>query len=913
MDVVQPTMHNPYSCHTQADVQSMLNSMGLTHIEQLLSSMPEAIRLKRDLNLPAPLDEGQSDRLIRQRASLNHSVLSRTSFLGGGLYEHSIPAVVDYLSERGEFLTSYTPYQPRMSQGSLEVLWEYQQMMQSLLGVPVVNASCYDGSTAMADAFNMVCYRAASQDGVFLLAKTIWPQTRQIVESSFAGKAVRFESTGYTREGQLDLDELETHFAVNKPRAFGFQSPNCFGVAEDIQAVVRLCRQYDVVSVLYYHPFLSGIFVPPGELGVDIVCGEGQMLGNPLNAGGASFGFLGCQSAFASAIPGRMVGIRRNEDTGQHEFALVSEEREQHVARDKATSNICTNQANNVMRATFFLALAGDQGLSTLARRNAKNAHSFCERLTRIEGVRLQFSGPFFNEFLLSLPVPAAVLLAALRERGIYGGIDAAAWGYPASLLIAVTETKDDQQLEAAAQAFEDALSVLRENADGVTPASSSQPVPALLDALLRSNPPRRSSLHLPKLPESEVVRRYTRLSQKNYSIDHGIYPLGSCTMKYNPKRNDKYAALDGFRHVHPLQPLDDIQGLLLTLHELETYLAELTGMDAVSLHPAAGAHGELTGLLMIRKYFACRQQRRDTLLIADSAHGTNPSSASMAGFRCEIIATTPDGLLDIDDLQRKMNDQVAGLMITNPSTLGLFEENIVQVSEIVHAQGGLLYYDGANMNALMGLVRPGDMGFDVVHLNVHKTLSTPHGGGGPGAGPIAVKAMLADYLPVPRIVYDEAGGRWRLDETVPSSVGRIKQFYGHVSVLIRAWSYLRTLGAKGLREASEHAILNANYVQFHLGKHFPSVFGKTCMHECLLTARDLRRPLAHLAQSLIEAGIHPPTLVGAGCVWFPGELSAAMLIEPTETESRASLDRFIDAMNGAYVALSNTEFQNAA
>lgn len=303
MDAIQQTMHNPYSCHTQADVQSMLNSMGLTHIEQLLSPMPATIRLKRDLNLPAPLDEGQSDRLIRQRASLNHSVLSRTSFLGGGLYEHTIPAVVDYLSERGEFLTSYTPYQPRMSQGSLEVLWEYQQMMQSLLGMPVVNASCYDGSTAMADAFNMVCYRAASQDGVFILAETIWPQTRQIVESGFAGKAVRFESTGYTRKGQLDLDELETHFAVNKPAAFGFQSPNCFGVAEDIPAVVRLCRQYDVVSVLYYHPFLSGIFVPPGELGVDIVCGEGQMLGNPLNAGGASLGFLGCQSAFAFAIP----------------------------------------------------------------------------------------------------------------------------------------------------------------------------------------------------------------------------------------------------------------------------------------------------------------------------------------------------------------------------------------------------------------------------------------------------------------------------------------------------------------------------------------------------------------------------------------------------------------------------------
>jgi glycine cleavage system pyridoxal-binding protein P len=307
----------------------MLNSMGLTDIEQLLSSIPERIRLKRDLNLPAPLDEGQSDRLIRQHAALNQTVLSRTSFLGGGLYEHMIPAVVDYLSERGEFLTSYTPYQPHMSQGSLEVLWEYQQMVQALLGMPIVNASSYDGSTAMADAFNMICHRAETSNGIIVMAETIWPQTRLIVESSFAGKAVKFESTGAGRDGRMDLDKLETHFAVRAPTAFGFQSPNCYGVVEDVEAIVRLCRKYNVVSVLYYHPLLSGLFVPPGNLGVDIVCGEGQMLGIPLSAGGASLGLLGCQTAFASAIPGRIVGIKE-DDSGQPYFALVNEEREQH-------------------------------------------------------------------------------------------------------------------------------------------------------------------------------------------------------------------------------------------------------------------------------------------------------------------------------------------------------------------------------------------------------------------------------------------------------------------------------------------------------------------------------------------------------------------------------------------------------
>ncbi|WP_186067211.1 aminomethyl-transferring glycine dehydrogenase subunit GcvPB [Burkholderia gladioli] len=904
-------MHNPYACHDREDVRSMLESMGLRDIEQLLRPIPGAIRLGRDLDLPAPLDEGQSDRLIRQRAALNQIVLSRTSFLGAGLYEHTIPAVVDYLAERGEFLTSYTPYQPRMSQGSLEVLWEYQQMMQSILGMPVVNASCYDGSTAMADAFNMVCHSERLVCGTIAMARTVWPATRTIVESSFAGKAIGFVTCDAAGDGRLDLAALEAYFVAHRPLAFGFQSPNCFGILEDIEAVAAVCRRHGVSSVLYYHPFLSGLFVTPGKLGVDIVCGEGQMLGNPLNAGGASLGFLGCQRPFASAIPGRMVGLR--EENGERLFALVNEEREQHVAREHATSNICTNQANNVMRATFFLALQGDAGLEVLARRNAANARRFCERLLRIDGVRLHYSGAFFNEFLVSLPVQAAAVLNALREHGIYGGVDAAAWGYPSSLLIAVTETKDDAQLDEAARIFEGVLNALRAGMP-LEPVRQrqqhQQPVPVAIKA---AGPPRREAMQLPDLSESDVVRHYTRLCHKNHGIDQSIYPLGSCTMKYNPKRNDKYAALDGFRHVHPLQPVDDMQGLLLTLHELETYLAELTGMDAVSLHPAAGAHGELTGLLMIRKYFTHRQDPRDTLLIADSAHGTNPSSATMAGFRCEIIATGPDGLLDLDDLRRKMGPRVAGLMITNPSTLGLFEENIETVARIVHDQGGLLYYDGANMNALMGLVRPGDMGFDIVHLNVHKTLSTPHGGGGPGAGPLAVKSALAVYLPVPRIVYDPAARRWRLEQFTPLGIGRIKQHFGHVSVLIRAWSYIRTLGAKGLREASEHAILNANYLQYHLSRYFPSVFGKTCMHECLLAARNLHKPLAQLAGGLIAAGVHPPTLMGAGCVWFPGALSGAMLIEPTETESRASLDGFIEAMNGAYLALTDTALAGAA
>jgi glycine cleavage system protein P-like pyridoxal-binding family len=407
--------------------------------------------------------------------------------------------------------------------------------------------------------------------------------------------------------------------------------------------------------------------------------------------------------------------------------------------------------------------------------------------------------------------------------------------------------------------------------------------------------------------PEVESVRHYTRLSQRNYSIDLGMYPLGSCTMKYNPKRNDRYANLDGFRHVHPLQPATDMQGTLKVMHRLEHYIAEITGMDGCCLHPAAGAQGELTGLLMMRRHFLAKGEKRDVLLIADSAHGTNPSSASMAGFTCEIVATDGSGLLSIKDLQRKMNDRVAGLMITNPSTLGLFEENIADIASIVHASGGLLYYDGANLNALMGLARPGDMGFDLVHINVHKTLSTPHGGGGPGAGPVAAKKFLLDYAPIPRIVKvreSELGLDWH----GAVSLGKLKQHIGHVSVLIRAYCYVRTLGAKGLRQASEDAVLSANYVQHKLASYFPPVFEKNCMHECLLSADKVSGASAlALAKRMIAKGVHPPTLTGAGCVWFPAAFQNTLLIEPTETESLASLDHFVEKMIESFREIRRT------
>jgi len=409
-----------------------------------------------------------------------------------------------------------------------------------------------------------------------------------------------------------------------------------------------------------------------------------------------------------------------------------------------------------------------------------------------------------------------------------------------------------------------------------------------------------KKPLGLPELTEVELIRHYTNLTRDNYGVDNGTYPLGSCTMKYNPKRNDKLSALPGFQNAHPHQPPSTLKGLWTFCYEMQGFLAELTGMDAFTLQPAAGAHGELTGLFIIKKYFSVdRREKRDVILIADSAHGTNPATASMAGFETRIIKTNSSGTMDLESLKSAIDSDVAALMLTNPSTLGLFEKNISQISKLLHDNGSLLYYDGANLNALMGIIRPGDMGFDVIHINPHKTLSTPHGGGGPGAGPVGVKNFLKAYLPVPFI--DKVNKATQSDSEyfpnydLPHSIGKMKMNFGHMDVMLKAYCYILTNGPDGLRESSENAVLNANYVQAQLKDILPPVFDKYCMHECLLNGDVLDISAYSFAKRLIDYDVHPPTLVGAGCVYFSGDLGSAILIEPTETETRQSLDQLIN------------------
>ncbi len=413
------------------------------------------------------------------------------------------------------------------------------------------------------------------------------------------------------------------------------------------------------------------------------------------------------------------------------------------------------------------------------------------------------------------------------------------------------------------------------------------------LNSIIPNSLLKESELDLPEVSEVDVMRHFTNISNKNYGVDTGFYPLGSCTMKYNPKINEDMASLSGFKGIHPYQPEETVQGALELMYDLDHMLAEISGMERVTLQPAAGAHGEMTGLMIIKAYHEGRgDYNRKKIIVPDSAHGTNPASAAVVGFDIVEVKSDKNGAVDLESLKSVLDDEIAGLMLTNPSTLGLFETNIKEIADLVHESGGLLYYDGANMNAIMGITRPGDMGFDVIHYNLHKTFSTPHGGGGPGSGPVGVRSDLVKFLPVPIIEKTESG--YVLDYDRPESIGKIKSFYGHFGIMVRAYAYILTMGAEGLKEVSEKAVLNANYMASKLKEHYNLPIDQVCKHEFVLGGlknEDIDISTLDVAKRLLDYGYHPPT------VYFPLIVHEAIMVEPTETESLETLDSFIEAM----------------
>lgn len=861
----------------------ILDELGCESVEDLLDPIPTSLRLDRELDLPAPMSEWELQVHIAELAAANET--DRDCYLGLGCYDHFVPAAVDAIASRGEFLTAYTPYQPEMSQGLLGALDEYARRITSLFGLPVVTSSHYDGATAFAEAAVLAC-RAKNRHTVLVAADVI-PEYRAVLDTYAAGPQIDVRTVATDQPvGVVSRDDLEAQLGSPDIAAFLVQSPNALGVVADLADLADLCHRHDVLLVACVNPLLAALTEAPGNLGADIVVAEGQPIGLPMSAGGAHLGVFACRNEFRHLTPGRLVGAVEDIN-GNPALALVFEDREQHVARQRATSNICSNQALNAVRVGTYLMLAGDEGVTQVATAAASNALALRSLLSSIPGMSAPYSGQVFNEFVVAFDDRnASDVGAEMAARGINFGVTSTTHPGLADneVLIAVTEKRGAASLERYCDELRAVLG--SKAAGGAVAATSSR---ATLDDVVRAaGGSRQGPIGLGSSTELEVVRRYTNFTRENFGVDTGPYPLGSCTMKYNPKRNDAAAELPGFRMAHPLQPEGSLPGIEQMMTALRGYLAELTGMDAIDLSPAAGAHGELKGILIARQYLAdIGQIDRNQVIVPDTAHGTNPATASMAGFETAIIPTKRNGLLDVEHFEREVSERTAVVMLTNPSTLGLFEVEIERIAEIAHRNGALLYYDGANMNALMGLARPGDMGFDIAHINVHKTLSTPHGGGGPGAGPVGVKQYLAKY-----VASGHPGGP-KVDP-IP-----IKAFYGHLSVLIRSYAYIRTMGAAGLRQASEDAVMNANYLMHRLRHILPPAFDRHCMHECLLDGSNLPVSPLDLAKRMIDFGVHPPTLMGAGCVYFDDDLSAAMLVEPTESESKKSLDHVVDIITG--------------
>ena len=856
----------------------MLNQLGLSSINDLFKNIPDDFYLKKPLNLPEPLNEWELQKHIYEKIKSNKTCFELNSFLGGGVYNHYVPAVIDSIASRGEFLTAYTPYQPEMSQGLLQALNNFLNKISEITSLPTVTCSHYDGATALAEA----TWMAVSKTGIksILVTRSLFPHYREVLDTYCYARNVNItEVPCNLTTGCLDLNAIED-LDLSDFAALVIQAPNSYGVIEEFGKLNSFKKKNKLLTICSMHPYLPFVKEFDKEL-FDILTFEGQSLGVNMYAGGAHLGILACKKELRHLTPGRLIG-NVCDIYGNPSLALVFEDREQHVARDRATSNICSNQALNALRAGVFIDLLGSDGIYDLYSQANIKAIGLMKALISTKCLKASYKGEIFNEFVISFNSKADLSRSVylLHKRNILPGITSEIFNNlkENELLISVTEITSQKDMEDLIVGICYSLKI-----------DTEKPVNVLKSFLKLNQIDNLKNIYknnkkLKPNPEHRIIRKYTGWSRNNFGVDTGSYPLGSCTMKYNPKRNDFFTEQLGFQKLHPFQPKNTMKGLTDIYKDMEKYISEILGMDEVDLTPAAGAHGELKGLLLARRYFEdIGESYRNEVIIPDSAHGTNPATANMVGYTCKIIPTRSDGLMDSEILQRSLSKNTAVVMTTNPSTFGVFEEEIKQIVQETHKNGALMYYDGANMNALMGITNPGIMGFDIAHLNVHKTLSTPHGGGGPGAGPVGVKQFLSKYI------------NKGFQETKNNQVTKIKLYAGHVSVILRAYCYIRSMGSLGLKRASEDAVLNANYLKSKLSKTLPAVFDRTCMHEALLDGSSLPIKILDLAKRMIDFNVHPPTLVGAGCVYFGKELSNAMLFEPTESETKEELDILVD------------------
>ncbi len=848
-----------------ADIEAMLQVVGHPSLDALVdAAIPAKIRAGEALGIEPADSEAAVLAQLREYAAQNTAL---TSMIGQGYYGTITPGVIGRnVLENPAWYTAYTPYQPEISQGRLEALVNFQTMVTDLTGLDIAGASLLDEATAAAEAMTLM-HRStrAKPEAVFVIDEQVFAQSLAVITTRAEALGIPLIVADLAEVA--DADALRA-VAGDQP-VFGVlvQYPDARGAVRDFAALAAAAHEVGALVSAATDLLALTLLTPPGEWGADIAVGSAQRFGVPMMFGGPHAGFMSVRKGLERTLPGRLVGVSVDA-AGYPAYRLALQTREQHIRREKATSNICTAQVLLAVIASMYAVYHGPAGLKAIAERVHDRAQTLAAALRR-GGVDL-VSEHVFDTLTAFVPGRGEQVVAAARERGInLRAIDADSVG------ISADECTTEADVDAVLAAFGLARDAGAIAAPGV-PASLVRTSDYLIHPVFNSH-------H----SETAMLRYLRALADKDFALDRGMIPLGSCTMKLNATTEMAAVTWPEFANIHPFAPSDQSRGYQALIGELEDWLCQITGYDAVSLQPNAGSQGELAGLLAIRAYHRGNgQEQRTVCLIPQSAHGTNAASAVMAGMKVVVVATGPGGDIDMGDLKEKIvthGEHLAAIMVTYPSTHGVYEDTITELCGLVHDAGGQVYVDGANLNALVGLAQPGKFGSDVSHLNLHKTFCIPHGGGGPGVGPVAVREHLAPYLPA-------SPHQGRTGAAVSAAP------YGSAGILPISWAYIRLMGGAGLTRATQVAILNANYIAARLGAHYPVLYagaGGLVAHECILDVRGLTKEsgvsVDDIAKRLIDYGFHAPTMS------FP--VAGTLMVEPTESEDRGEIDRFCEAM----------------
>ncbi|MCH2134113.1 MAG: aminomethyl-transferring glycine dehydrogenase [Phycisphaerales bacterium] len=866
-----PQFANRHIGPDAADIDEMLGVIGTTSLDDLMSeALPSLIRTEMPLGVGAARSE--HDLLESLAAVADRNQVRRTG-IGMGYFDTMVPAVIQRnVLENPSWYTQYTPYQSEISQGRLEALLNFQTMISDLTGLPVANASLLDEATAAAEAMIMCRNLGRKDDRVFLVSDRCHPQTLAVLRGRAAPLGI-----------ELRIESIEDSAEADLSGVFGvlLQYPDTDGRLHDWRGLIEQVHAAGAHVVMATDPLALAVITPPGELGADIAIGSAQRFGVPMGYGGPHAAFISTKESFVRKMPGRIIGLSRDR-SGRPALRMAIQTREQHIKRDRATSNICTAQVLLAIMASMYAVYHGPQGIQRISTRVALMARGFASALRRCG--REVAAVPFFDTVRVDV---APEEIEGILGHAIARGFNLRRHEDGHAIGVSFDETTTEADVHLILEAF-----------------NRGEPVAGSLDAVGDANELypeflRRTSSYLEHPvfnshhSETEMLRYITSLQERDLSLANSMIPLGSCTMKLNATAEMLPVTWPGFSRLHPFAPLDQAEGYLELFRQLESWLCDITGFSAVSLQPNAGSQGEFAGLMVIRAWHEHRgDTNRDICLIPTSAHGTNPASAIAAGFRVVAVKTS-DADICLDDLRAKIaehGDRIGAVMVTYPSTHGVFEDSIREIANLVHEAGGQVYLDGANMNAMVGLCRPAELGADVCHLNLHKTFCIPHGGGGPGMGPIGVAAHLGPFLPGHPVVRPETAGEEAIEAISAAP-------WGSPSILPISWMYIALMGNEGLRHASEVAILNANYMASRLKDHYDILYlnaNGRCAHEFILDCRPFSAcgvRIDDVAKRLMDYGFHSPTMS-----W---PVAGTLMVEPTESESREELDRFCDAMIG--------------